>query len=260
MQRRERRREREFLPAVVLVVAGVLAGCGGSDTSTSRPLTKLSAAVTKFNDTRRVALSDLALLDQAVHAERAANQSVLTASTARARDLVPHASDLLSAAAPLAARSRSDVLLYENALDALVADSRKAGPTDDVGAAGVGAIAGLERAGHDEADAIRASGQAYADGLPAILKRVTQERAWIERERKGSYRDPVAAIAAYTQMRGESDPALEAASLRIDAAAATVGRTSTAMVASISAASVALGDSDLPPLVATPRSPSGTPP
>jgi hypothetical protein len=119
-------------------------------------------------------------------------------------------------AAPIVARTRTDVFAYQTALAALEQDARNVATplTDDQRAK----IAALCTTGRSEAEAIRATAAAFATEWPAYAGLALALQTWIQREQRGQYLGLDASIAGYRELTGQYDVDLAIGKASSDAA------------------------------------------
>jgi hypothetical protein len=194
----------------LLIAGGLLTACGAGSTSASHdPLAKLDVAIGKVNEHRAVVLSDLAQLDQAVHAADAADAAAVAGQVTEAATLVPKAVSLTALAAPIAARGRSDVISYEQALGTLKTTAAKLSPVEGITPSRAAALVEVDLAGQAEVQTSRATVQVYAAAWPDYAKLTEQEHSWLGHAQHGSYPGGGAG-QAYVAERASSAGALAA--------------------------------------------------
>jgi hypothetical protein len=248
------------LPAAALLtaVAAVtfLAACSsGSAAATHDPLAKLNSAIGKLNETRAIVLDDLVLLARAVDAVDSADDAAADGDVDSAKTLVPVAASLIAAAAPIAARGRSDVISYQQAIGAVVGAAAKLGPTDGLTDDRADAIEAVGRAGAAEAADVSASVQVYATAWPDYSSLTTRQHSWLQRVQHHSFAGTPAARAAYVAERASSTTALDSDGQQIADTERTRDASTKAMAIALGQARDALSDLPLTALVPTPSPP-----
>jgi hypothetical protein len=173
-----------------LVLCGVaLTACGGGHPTTvdaGSPLANLDHAIGKLNHERAALLADLSTLATAASAADAASEVASEGDVNTAASLIPKVDTQTSDAAPIAARSRSNVVAYQQALQALVKATEE---TSELTPAQRSALQAVDTAGKQEAICARASGRGYADAWPYYAKLTSAQRAWLTHAQAGWYRD-----------------------------------------------------------------------
>jgi hypothetical protein len=185
-------------PMIVAAVLGfLLVACGSG---TAAPGLTVSADETQHDFvkvliTRATVLGDLDTVETAVDAISKADEAVMSGNADTASGLIKAAGKQVTLAAPIAARARSDVVSYLNALNAFDENSQrpKAGLDTDQRAR----IATMCTHGRAEAVAIRTTAAAYSGEWTAYSGLASALGTWNDRDTHGDYASPAAAIAAY---------------------------------------------------------------
>lgn len=254
-----------MVPLAAMLVAGsVLSACGtGGSSAAHDPLAKLDSAIGKLNDTRRIVVGDLDVLSTAVQSADAADRAAAKGDITDATALVPEATTLTAAAAPIAARGRSDVISYQQAIGEITGAIAKLGPTDGLTDDRSDALEAVGRTGNAEALAVTDSVKAYASSWPTYSTVTEAQHSWLQRAQRGEYSDAKVAGAAYLSARQSSATAFFADGAAIATAERTRVAATKAMAVALAQAQDTLAALPLPSLVPTPSPPAmptSTPP
>lgn len=171
--------------AVVLgLLSVVLAACGSSKTHPSAVVDDLRRDFAKVLTTRVTALEDLRTVSAAVTAVQQADDATSRGTTVD-EELITTSVNQSAQAAPIVARTRSDVASYQNALASLEQDARN--PKTSLDDEQRAKIAALCTTGRAEAEAIKGTATAYATEWPAYSGLAQALQTWLQRSQHGQY-------------------------------------------------------------------------
>ena len=189
-------------PMIVAAVLGfLLVACGGSGSATPGSTGTADGTQRDFVKvlvTRATVLGDLDTVETAIDAITQADEAVLAGNADTASGLIRTAAKQVTLAAPIAARARSDVVSYQNALTAFDENSQR--PKAGLDADERARIATMCTHGRAEAVAIRTTAAAYSGEWTAYSGLASALGTWNDRNTHGDYSSPAAALTAYNML------------------------------------------------------------
>jgi hypothetical protein len=230
-----------------LTLGLLLAACGGSGGAAGKPsaVDDLQRDFAKVLTTRDTALDDLQIVSAAVTAVQRADDATKPGAVTDP-DLVTTSASRAAQAAPIVARTRSDVASYQNALERDARDTKV--PLDDAARAKIAALCTTGRA---EAEAIKATASAYATEWPAYSGLAQALVTWMQRSQRGEYASIDLAHDAYKALTTPFAADLAIGQASAAAAERTRTATTTEMVTGIAGARTAVTELRDVPLPST---------